>query len=105
MSVKKPPPLIPRRRHEPCPVCGEISYSLGGIHPQCSVRQADAKRVERIKRKAKAKKKTEKSPPARKAWQKPCPKCRTMQHVRKKTCECGHVFAPRPPEAASSEPS
>jgi hypothetical protein len=26
----------------PCPVCGKPSYSRGGVHPQCSMRQADA---------------------------------------------------------------
>jgi len=97
MSSRKPPPLIPRRRHEPCPVCGEISYSHTGVHPQCSVRQADAKRLERLKRERKAK-----TPPAVaiSPWQRLCPKCKAVQHVRKKTCECGYNLSlarPQPP--------
>jgi hypothetical protein len=27
-----------------CPVCGKKSYSAAGVHPQCSVQQADAPR-------------------------------------------------------------
>jgi hypothetical protein len=44
MSEKKPQPLIPARIRNRCPVCGEVSYSRSGIHPQCSVRKADEKR-------------------------------------------------------------
>lgn len=89
MSYKKPRPLLRTSKHEPCPVCGEISYSLGGVHPQCAVRQADASRLAEIKRREQVKPvgkpKNEIRP-----WQKRCPRCRTIQHVRKKTCECGH---------------
>lgn len=94
MSEKKPDPLIPRQRNERCPVCGEISYSLAGVHPQCSVRQADEKRMNRTKRENQVGK------PAKpvsdvKPWQRVCPKCKALQHVRKKVCECGHAFAVR----------
>ncbi len=102
MSVRKPPPLIRGRTHERCPVCGEISYSLNGVHPQCSVRQADAKRMEQIKQT----KETAQATPgveAIKPWQKRCPGCRSVQHVRKKVCDCGHTFSdqPRPPSRGS----
>ena len=50
MSEKKPTPLIPARAQSRCPVCGQISYSRAGIHPQCSVRQADEEHKNRIKR-------------------------------------------------------
>jgi hypothetical protein len=28
-------------------------------------------------------------------WQKICPNCNSLQHVRKKACGCGHKFAVR----------
>ena len=96
MQNEKPIPLLaptekPRRL---CSVCGTVSYSPGGIHPQCNQLQADIARVERLK----AAKKTEK--PKEKVaisgtlrpWQKLCPKCRTQLHVRKLACICGHRF-------------
>ncbi len=94
MSAKKPQPLIPRRTHERCPVCGEISYSSAGVHPQCAVRQADEKRLKQIKRDQKTGK-TAKPAGTVKPWQKTCPKCKALAHVRKKVCECGHTFAVR----------
>jgi hypothetical protein len=50
MCYKKPVPLLlvdapPRRL---CPVCGTVSYSREGIHPQCAEQQADAPRMERV---------------------------------------------------------
>lgn len=94
MSYKKPQPLIRGRRRDPCPVCGEVSYSLTGIHPQCAARQADARRLERVKRNKKVKV-AQKPTIQIKVWQKRCPKCRAVQHVRKKVCDCGHTFAHR----------
>ena len=91
MSYKKPQPLLSNKAHESCPVCGEISYSVSGVHPQCSVEQADAKRM---KRGAKDQKKPKPVSTA-KPWQRICPKCKAVQHVRKKTCSCGHTFAVR----------
>jgi hypothetical protein len=98
MSNKKPQPLVFGKKHDPCPVCGEISYSLGGVHPQCAARQADEKRMSRIKREAKAEELVKPSS-GLKAWQRVCPKCKALQHVRKKVCGCGHTFATgtRPP--------
>ena len=49
-SRSKPQPLIPARVHKRCPVCGEISYSRAGVHPQCSVRQADEKHDSEVKK-------------------------------------------------------
>jgi hypothetical protein len=50
MCYKTPLPLLlvdapPRRL---CPVCGVVSYSREGIHPQCAERRADAPRMERV---------------------------------------------------------
>jgi hypothetical protein len=45
MNTRKPEPLVTeQRRGRVCPVCGKQTYSLGGIHPQCAVQQADAPR-------------------------------------------------------------
>lgn len=97
MSAKKPVPLVPPNPlpgRSPCPVCGEISYSVGGIHPQCSVRQADAERMNRVKRAAQ-KRAPEKSASTAASWLRTCPKCKALQHVRKKLCQCGHAFIAR----------
>jgi hypothetical protein len=42
MSEKKPEVLYPRAPRNYCPVCGEVSYSLSGEHPQCAIARADA---------------------------------------------------------------
>jgi hypothetical protein len=73
------------------------SYSPGGIHPQCAEKQADVKRVKRLK--AANVVKTPKEEVAKssvsKFWQnKVCPKCRANLHIRKLTCVCGHRFSP-----------
>jgi hypothetical protein len=42
VSEKKPAlicfPAVPKF----CPICGKISYSLSGEHPQCSLKRGDA---------------------------------------------------------------
>jgi hypothetical protein len=102
MSEKKPEPLIPPRTRERCPVCGEISYSLAGVHPQCAVRQADEKRMNRTSGRSRPGV-TATPENAAKPWQRVCPKCKALQHVRKKLCECGHSLAVggRPPTTDS----
>jgi hypothetical protein len=95
MHVKKPDPLAsgeikPVRR---CSVCGQASYSVGGVHPQCAQEQADARRVARIKAENKVEEKNKATRPAVvKAWYKSCPKCQLQMHVRRRTCECGYKF-------------
>ena len=86
MIHKKPEPLpeIGPKRPQ-CPVCGEVSYSKEGIHPQCAQAQADSERMKNLKT-GTAK------PVVRKSWHKQCPRCRESIHIRKKTCECGHQF-------------
>jgi hypothetical protein len=45
----KPQPLLYQSpKGQPCPVCGQRSYSLTGIHPQCAVQQADMPRQRRL---------------------------------------------------------
>lgn len=90
MSTRKPEPLIFRQARAQCPVCGETSYSAGGIHPQCSVQHADAQRMKNIK--PEKKKDADPKNNAAKPWQQACPKCKRVNHVRKKVCQCGHTL-------------
>ena len=93
MQVKKPLPLdaAERKPLRLCVVCGEVSYSVGGIHPQCAQQQADARRVARIKAEQKLAPAPE--PALAKSWTKPCPKCGLPMHIRKKLCDCGYHFS------------
>lgn len=96
MSQSEPKPSGRPRGPKICPVCGKASYSAAGVHPQCSLKQADQERAKEIKAKqAKAEEESKKSPKANQTarWQKQCPKCKASQHVRKKKCDCGHSFA------------
>ncbi len=89
MSEKKPTPRSSQPSGKVCPVCGQQTYSQGGIHPQCAVYQADAARAEKLKTEQKRETKTTK----RSAWtKKKCLKCGSESHVRRKVCDCGHVF-------------
>src|SRR5258708_2201129 len=93
---KKPVPLL-ARENKPrrlCCVCGMVTYSFGGIHPQCAQEQADVPRVEAFKaaKKAENPKEEHASRDQLSPWQKLCPKCRTVLHIRKLTCDCGHRF-------------
>jgi hypothetical protein len=54
VNTRKPEPLYPAVIvGKTCPVCGKKSYSIGGIHPQCAVKQADAPRQQRLAAEAK----------------------------------------------------
>lgn len=89
MSEKKPDPWISQPSGKVCPVCGNRSYSHGGVHPQCAVAQADAARAEKLK--AERKLEAEEAKPS--TWRnKKCPKCGNEAHVRRKVCDCGHTF-------------
>lgn len=92
MSEKRPTPDLGDRDRKRCPVCGERSYSAAGVHPQCSVKKADAERSLKLKeeRIADESKAAEATRPTR--WQKVCPNCKALLHVRKSRCECGHQF-------------
>jgi hypothetical protein len=43
---------VPLNDHAPkgsvCPICGKTTYSVGRIHPQCAMIQADAPRKQRL---------------------------------------------------------
>jgi hypothetical protein len=105
MSQNKPKPLFVARKRKQCPVCGEAAFSREGIHPQCAQKQADDKRVARLKLK---KKREKKATPQRaatfalKSWHKRCPKCRSQVHVRKSVCDCGFAFNAVSPVASDS---
>lgn len=86
----KPEPLYAPKERKRCPVCGEASYSAAGIHPQCAMHQAHAKLVKKIKPQVGTPKPAKRT--ALQRWQKICPKCRELNHVRKKLCPCGHSF-------------
>ncbi len=79
-----------------CPICGKASYSLAGVHPQCSQRQADIKTSERLKEVAKKAALNSPRPaatPTVRSWHKRCPECHKDVHVRLARCPCGFAFA------------
>lgn len=39
MYGKKPFLAVRRQNNQTCPVCGQTTYSAGGIHPQCAMNQ------------------------------------------------------------------
>ena len=92
MSItnQKPEPLFGGVPRAVCPVCGKSSYSRSGIHPQCAMVAADQVQARRIH----AHNVAHPKPPAAtlKRYEKRCPKCQAVQHVRRRTCECGHVL-------------
>lgn len=93
MSVIEPIVIVPQPVRNLCPICGNASYSLGGIHPQCAMQQADEPRTLRLRAAKKAEARTEK--PKRQSWKKKCPKCGAQLHARREACECGHKFGGR----------
>jgi hypothetical protein len=46
MGMKKNVPTVVTAKGKLCPVCGQTSYSPGGVHPQCSFFRADQKLLE-----------------------------------------------------------
>jgi predicted RNA-binding Zn-ribbon protein involved in translation (DUF1610 family) len=90
MSVPKEEPIliVPQPPKNLCPICGQVTYSAGGIHPQCAMQQADEPRLARMKTRKAAETKTKK--PARNVWKRQCPKCGAQAHVRQAVCKCGH---------------
>jgi predicted RNA-binding Zn-ribbon protein involved in translation (DUF1610 family) len=91
MSILKPVPVIPQPAKMRCPICGETTYSRGGIHPQCAIQQADEPRTVKLRADRKKAAKIEK--PRQRAWNKKCPGCGIFVHVRLTKCGCGHKFA------------
>jgi len=87
---QKPEPLFASVPRAVCPVCGTASYSRSGIHPQCAMAASDQVQSARIEARNLAQPKT--AAAKLKHYEKRCPKCKTIQHVRRRTCECGHVL-------------
>jgi hypothetical protein len=49
MMNRKPAPIFEfAPKGSKCSVCGKLSYSANGIHPQCAMVQADAPRKQRL---------------------------------------------------------
>lgn len=86
---RKPEPLFSSVPRAVCPVCHKTSYSRSGIHPQCAMVAADQVQAARVQARNMSLPK-----PARalRRYEKQCPKCKAIQHVRRRTCECGHVL-------------
>jgi hypothetical protein len=93
MSSEKSVVIVPQPARNLCPICGKASYSLGGVHPQCAMKQADEPRVDRLRIAKAAEAKTKK--PRRQTWKKRCPNCGAQVHARREACECGHRFGGR----------
>src|SRR5437868_11037237 len=73
MSSEKSVVVIPAPPKHLCPICGKPSYSLGGIHPQCAIQQADEPRIVRLRAAKVAESKAKK--PVQQKWKKRCPVC------------------------------
>jgi endogenous inhibitor of DNA gyrase (YacG/DUF329 family) len=93
MSSEKLVSILPPPAQHLCPICGKASYSLGGIHPQCAMQQADEPRLVRLKAAKATAPKPKKA--AKQSWQKKCPACGTHSHVSRQRCQCGHKFVTR----------
>lgn len=85
---RKPQPTLLHSTRPNCPVCGSVSYSSSGVHPQCAMQQADAERMKRLKARPKAATKAS-AEESISPWQKVCPRCKSVVHIRKKICTCG----------------
>ena len=48
MSSEKSVVILPQPPKHLCPICGKAAYSLGGIHPQCAIQQADEPRIVKL---------------------------------------------------------
>jgi hypothetical protein len=92
MSEKKPTPIITPTSSKKCPVCGQRSYSPGGIHPQCAVAQADAPRKLRLAAQKKAMAQAKADTFRTALAQKLCPKCASRLPAQQRDCACGHRF-------------
>ncbi len=84
--------VLPPPPKNVCPVCGKPAYSLGGVHPQCAIQQADEPRLVRLRAARAAEVPMAKKKPVRQTWQKRCPECNSQSHISLKVCKCGHQF-------------
>ena len=90
LAHTKPEPLIPVLQRPLCPVCGVVSYSRAGVHPQCAMVASDTVQTSRINARKAAQPKP--AAPALRRFERICPGCKAVQHVRRRTCECGRVL-------------
>jgi hypothetical protein len=92
MSDKKPVPATLHREIRLCPVCGQVSYSKNGIHPQCAVAQADAPRRKLLVEQKRQLANEKKALTVRKSSLKKCPACGLLLPVHASLCSCGQRF-------------
>jgi len=88
---KKPEPLFSHVPRAVCPVCGITSYSASGVHPQCAMAAADQVLTRRIKDRNNLGPKP--AVAELRQYEKRCPRCRAILHVRKRVCDCGHTWS------------
>ena len=87
MSLKKPKPLHVANR-KMCPVCGEVSYSHAGVHPQCAVVRADELGLKLQETALETAKKSPFNP-----WPKRCAQCGTqIPDLTIDVCACGNTL-------------
>lgn len=98
---QRPQPLYGSPSRPICPVCGHTSYSSAGIHPQCSMHASDQVQANRVKRQNLAKAESGEKSPGK--FEKQCPKCQKIHHIRKHDCDCGHSFRFKNLRVASNE--
>ena len=94
MTGKKLAPAMSELNARKCPVCGQRSYSWGGIHPQCAMALADAPRKLCLaaQKKAAVQMKAMTRNATRALWEKMCPRCGARLPARESVCACGHRF-------------
>lgn len=86
---KKPVPLYAAPDRKVCPVCGHTSYSPTGIHPQCAMQVSDRIQLARINARKPV---VAAVKPVPRHFEKICPRCRVILHVRCLTCKCGYAY-------------
>lgn len=72
------------------------------------MRRADAQRMEQLKLRStqdtnQSSQATQRPQTSMNAWQKICPKCRAVLHVRKKVCGCGLAFIRHSPNSNNED--
>jgi hypothetical protein len=87
---KKPPPLYLAPVRGKCPVCGHTSYSSTGIHPQCAMQVADRAQLQKLRERRPVETKPVVSTPGPRPFERLCPRCKAIVHVRRIACRCGY---------------
>jgi hypothetical protein len=90
MSILKPVIVVPGPARIFCPICGEATYSRGGIHPQCAMAQADEPRATRLRNARRTEATIDK--PNTHVFKK-CPECDASSDPRRMVCNCGYRFS------------